>query len=91
LRLQAEALGNMSGIGMEVWSTEAALQFYAGGGLDGSVPRHNGKQGFVYQRWGGFCLEPQPYPNAPNQPDFPSAVLRPGDSLKGRIEYRFVV
>ena len=73
-----------SGRVMAVWSTEPALQLYSGNHLQGI-----GKGGSVYGPRTGVCLEPQGYPDAPNHPHFPSAVLRPGHWRCGRIVYRF--
>lgn len=88
-QLQARVEEPASGRWMEVWSSEPSLQFYAGAALDGSCPKHAGKDGAVYGPFAGFCLEPQQYPDAPNRPDFPGTVLRPGQTRRGRIEYRF--
>ena len=60
---------------MEVWSTEPGLQFYTGNFLDGSI---TGKNGRVYQFRNALVMEPQHYPDSPNQPNFPSTVLKPG-------------
>ena len=60
---------------MEVATTEPGMQFYAGNFLDGTL---TGKGGSKYGRRSGFCLETQHYPDSPNQPDFPSTLLRPG-------------
>ena len=76
---------------MEVWSDAPGLQFFSASGFDGSLPRHAGKGGQVYQHEAGFCLEPQGLPDAPNQPGFPDATMRPGEPRRGRIEYRFSV
>lgn len=89
LSLQARVEEPVSGRWMEAWSTESSLQLYAGAALDGSLPRHAGKHGAVYGPFAGFCLEPQYFPDAPNRPDFPSTVLRPGQQRSGRMEYRF--
>lgn len=89
LQWQARVDEPVSGRWLEVWSTEPSVQFYAGGALDGSLPKHAGKGGAVYGPFAGFCLEPQYYPDAPNRPDFPSTVLRPGETRSGRMEYRF--
>lgn len=75
-----------SGRVMEVFSTEPAVQFYAGNFLDGTL---KGKGGRVYAHRGGFCLEPQHYPDSPNQKNFPSTVLKPGETYKNTIVYRF--
>jgi aldose 1-epimerase len=86
LGFQARVESPKSGIVMEVLSTEPAVQFYAGNFLDGTI---TGKYGQVYQRRTGFCLEPQHYPDSPNQPAFPSTVLRPGQTYQNTIIYRF--
>ena len=75
-----------TGIVMEVLSTEPAVQFYAGNFLDGTI---TGKYGQVYQKRSGFCLEPQHYPDAPNHANFPSTVLRPGETYSNLIIYKF--
>jgi aldose 1-epimerase len=71
---------------MEVYSTEPGLQFYSGNFLDGT---NVGKGGVVYQYRTGFCMEPQHYPDSPNQPQFPSVVLNPGQTYHNMIIYRF--
>ena len=73
---------------LEVLSTEPGLQFYPGNFLAGKI---TGKGGWVYQFRNGFCMEPQHYPDSPNQPAFPSVVLRPGKIYKNTIVYRFGV
>ncbi|MGA2661905.1 MAG: aldose epimerase family protein [Verrucomicrobiota bacterium] len=73
---------------MEVLSTEPGLQFYSGNFLNGS---NKGKGGWVYQFRDGFCMEPQHYPDSPNQPSFPSVVLKPGQVFHNTIIYRFSV
>lgn len=86
LGFQARVESPKSGIVMEVLSTEPAVQFYAGNFLDGTI---TGKYGQVYQKRTGFCLEPQHYPDSPNQPAFPTTVLRPGQAYQNTIIYRF--
>ncbi len=71
---------------LEVLSTEPGLQFYSGNFLDGT---NKGKNGWVYQFRNGFCMEPQHYPDSPNQPNFPSVVLKPGETYKNTIIFRF--
>ncbi len=71
---------------MEVSTTEPAVQFYTGNFLDGS---NIGKGGVSYARRTGFCLETEHYPDSPNQPKFPSTVLRPGETYKSTTVYRF--
>ena len=73
---------------LEVFSTEPGLQFYSGNFLDGTI---KGKGGWVYQFRNGFCMEPQHFPDSPNQPNFPSVVLKPGQVYKNTIIYRFSV
>jgi aldose 1-epimerase len=71
---------------LEVWSTEPGLQFYSGNFLDGTLL---GKNGVIYPFRGGLALEPQNFPDAPNQRSFPSAELEPGETYRHIIEYRF--
>lgn len=75
-----------SGRVMEVLTTEPALQLYTGNFLDGTL---TGKGGKVYQFRYGFCMETQHYPDSPNQPDFPSVVLKPGAKYQTTTVYRF--
>jgi aldose 1-epimerase len=70
---------------MEILTTQPGIQFYSGNFLDGSA----GNGG--YQQYEGFCLETQHYPDSPNQPKFPSTVLKPGDSFKQTTVHRFSV
>jgi len=88
LTLMARVSDPDSGRVMEVLSTEPALQFYTGNFLDGTI---KGKGGWVYQQHAGFCMEPQHYPDSPNQPQFPSTELKPGQTYKNTIIYRFSV
>ncbi len=71
---------------MEVETTEPDVQFYCGNFLNGTI---TGKYGQVYQFRSGLCLEPQHAPDSPNQPKFPSVVLRPGQTYKTMMLYRF--
>lgn len=82
----ARVVGPASGRVLEVFTTEPGMQFYSGNFLDAS---HPGKHGHRYHRHAGFCLETQHFPDSPNQPDFPSTILRPGDELRSRTEFRF--
>lgn len=75
-----------SGRVMEVWTTEPALQFYSGNFLDGS---DIGKGGLRYDFRSAICLEAQHYPDSPNQPSFPSTVLKPGEVYKQKTTYKF--
>ena len=78
--------GSSSGVEMEVWTTEPGLQFYAGAKVERTVPGHGGR---MYKAYAGFCLEPQIWPDSPNRPYFPQAVLWPGEVYRQVTEYRF--
>ena len=75
-----------SGRAMDVLTDEPGIQFYSGNFLDG---HHVGKGGVAYEHRNGLCLETQHYPDSPNQPDFPSTVLRPGETYETTTVYRF--
>lgn len=77
-----------SGRTMEVYTTEPGVQFYCGNFLDGSL---TGKGGKAYGKRSGFCLETQHYPDSPNQKDFPSTILRPGEEYRTVTVFRFGV
>jgi aldose 1-epimerase len=70
---------------LEISTTQPGLQFYTGNSLNGSVAGRGG----AYRQSAGFALEPQGFPNAPNQPNFPSVILRPGTDYCETIRYRF--
>jgi aldose 1-epimerase len=86
LREAAEVFDARSGIVMQVLTDQPGLQFYSGNFLDGTI---HGKRGIVYQRHAALCLEAQDFPDAPNHPSFPSAVLRPGQVYHQTTIYRF--
>jgi aldose 1-epimerase len=88
LGLQARVFEPATGRVLEMWSTEPGVQFYTGNFLDGSI---TGKDGKVYSRRTGFCLEPQHYPDSPNKPGFPTTELKPGKTYQNTIVYRFLV
>lgn len=75
-----------SGRTMSIATTEPGLQFYSGNFLDGSFA---GTSGRVYRQGDGFCLETQHFPDSPNQPSFPSTVLRPGDTYHSTTVHSF--
>ena len=77
-----------SGRTMEVTTDQPGIQFYTGNFLDGTL---KGKGGTVYGKHAGFCLETQHFPDSPNQPKFPSTVLKPGETLHTVTSYRFGV
>lgn len=75
-----------SGIAMDVYTDEPGVQVYTGNFLDGTV---TGKKGIVYQQRTAVCLETQHYPDTPNKPQWPTAVLRPGETYTSHCTYRF--
>ena len=77
-----------SGRTLEVSTTEPGMQFYAGNFLDGKLV---GKAGKPYVRRGGFCLETQHYPDTPNQKNFPTTLLKPGERYSTRTTFAFGV
>ncbi len=88
LTLQARVTEATTGRMLEVLSTEPAVQFYGGNFLTGKL---KGKGGELIPHRSGFCLEPQHYPDSPNQASFPSTVLRPGQVYKNTIIFRLGV
>ena len=86
MSLVAEAYSEGSGILMTCESTQPGVQFYTGNSIgDNTV----GKEGVVYQKRDGFCLETQNFPDAINHDNFPSAVLRAGEVYEEVTKYRF--
>ncbi|MFQ3789393.1 aldose epimerase family protein [Halomonas sp. A29] len=75
-----------SGRLLEIATTEPAIQFYSGNFLAGDL---TGKRGQAYEHRSGFALETQHYPDSPNQADFPSTILEPGETYRSRTIYRF--
>jgi aldose 1-epimerase len=73
---------------LEVLTTQPGLQFYSGNFLDGSLI---GRGGVAYRRWHAFCLEAQHFPDTPNHPSFPSALLEPGEVYAHSVVYRLGV
>ncbi|MGV3774612.1 MAG: aldose epimerase family protein [Verrucomicrobiales bacterium] len=71
---------------LEVLTTEPGIQFYSGNFLDGSL---KGRNGAVYAQHTGFCLETQHYPDSVNQPNFPSTVLKPGETFDSTTIFKF--
>lgn len=86
--LAAKATSPTSGISLEVYTSEPGVQFYTGNFMTGE---DKGKGGTVYPYRGAFCLETQHYPDSPNQPAFPSTVLRPGEKYTSKCIYKLVV
>ena len=88
LSLAARVVEPVSGRTLDVATTEPGIQLYTGNFLDGSL---TGKGGRVYQQRHGFCLETQHFPDSPNQPAFPSTILRPGERYRSTTVYTFAV
>jgi aldose 1-epimerase len=88
VRFVASAYEPVSGRFLEVLSDEPGIQFYSGNFLDGTLPS---KYKGTYQHRTGFCLETQHYPDTPNQKDFPSVRLNPGESYQSQTVFRFSV
>jgi len=86
LRLAARVSDPQSGRQMELLTTAPGVQFYTGNFLDGSK---DGKSGRAYNPRHAFCLEPQAYPDTPNQATFPSARLDPGETYRSTMVLRF--
>ncbi len=86
MELAARVYEPTTGRVLEVMTREPGIQFYCGNFLDG---RLKGKSGKTYEYRGGFCLETQHYPDSPNQPNFPSTILRPGDKYETQTIYKF--
>lgn len=76
-----------SGRYMEVWTTQPGIQFYSGNFLDGTLT--NTKNGQKYVKHAALCLETQHYPDSPNQPSFPSTILKPGETYRQTTIYKF--
>lgn len=83
-----EIVGDQTGIKMEVFTTEPAVQFYGGNFFTGSDIGRTGKP-IGYRE--AFALETQHYPDSPNHPTYPNTILRPGDTYKQATEYKFSI
>jgi aldose 1-epimerase len=86
LRLAAEVFEPHSGRVLQVLTTEPGIQFYSGNFLDGTV---RGKDGQIYSHRTGFCLETQHFPDSPNHANFPSTLLKPGETYQSTTVLRF--
>jgi aldose 1-epimerase len=71
---------------LEVFTDEPGVQFYSGNFL---TSKYIGKGGKPYAQYDGFCLETQHFPDSPNQPTFPSTILKPGDKYYTKTIYKF--
>ncbi len=87
MSLAARLVDPVSGRAMEVHTTQPGVQLYTGNFLDGTL-RGEGK---AYERHAALCLETQHFPNSPNQPDYASTVLRPGETYRQTTVHRFLI
>jgi aldose 1-epimerase len=87
MTLAARVSEPASGRVMEIYTTQPAIQFYTGNFLDGTLQAG----GVVYQKHHGFCLETEHYPDSPNRPQFPSTILRPGETYRQTTVHKFSV
>lgn len=89
LGFAASAYDPKSGRFLEVLTTEPGMQFYTGNSLDGNlkIPNQTGN----YEKRSGFCFETQHFPDSPNRPDFPSAILQAGEEFFSETIYKFSV
>lgn len=85
MSLAAKVIAPDTGIEMEVITSKPGIQFYTGKFIDNL----KGRDGLIYSQYSGLCLEPQYYPDTPNNPDFPSTLLTPEEEYLERIIYTF--
>jgi len=83
----AKAYSKETGIELQVFTTEPSVHLYSGNFLSND----EGKAGKKYLRFGGFCFEAQHYPDSPNQQDFPTVILNPGEVFESEIRYKFCI
>lgn len=89
VRFAASAHHPQSGRLLEIFTDEPGIQFYTGNFLDGTLPQAGGEG--TYAKRTGFCLETQHYPDSPNQENFPSVVLEPGEKYTSKTSFKFSV
>lgn len=77
----------VSGRRVEVWTTEPCMQMYGAQNMTTDLPAK--EAGKTLCQFAGMVLETQHYPDSPNRPDFPTTVLRPGETFRSTTEYRF--
>ena len=87
-KLAAKLTSPITGITLEVYTNEPGVQVYTGNFLDGTV---TGKKGVAYPQRASVCLETQHYPDTPNKPQWPSAILEPGQTYRSQCIYKFGV
>lgn len=85
-KLAAKLVSPITGITLEVYTNEPGVQVYTGNFLDGTV---KGKKGIIYPQRASVCLETQHYPDTPNKPHWPSAILEPGQTYQSQCIYKF--
>lgn len=86
LQLAARLWASKSGRILEVYTDQPGIQFYAGNMIDNA----HGKQRAVYASHNALCLETQHFPDSPNNPDFPSIMLKPGEKFVSQTVYKFL-
>jgi len=87
-QLAATVVSPVTGIQLDVYTSEPGMQVYTGNFLDGTM---TGKRGIVYNKRSAICLESQKYPDSPNKPEWPSPYLKPGEKYTSRCIYKFSV
>lgn len=87
-QIAAEVTSDQSGIVMDIYTTQPGLQFYGGNFMDSS---HNLKYGMKDGYRTAFCMETQHFPDSPNEPGFPSTVIKPGEKFSSETIYAFSV
>jgi aldose 1-epimerase len=85
LELAARVVEPKSGRVLEMFTTEPGVQFYTGNFLDG---KQTGRGGVVYRKHHGFCLEAQHFPDSVHHANFPSVILRPGQTYRQTTVYK---
>lgn len=87
-QVAATVVSPVTGIQLDVYTSEPGLQIYTGNFLDGTM---TGKKGIPYKLRTAICLESQKYPDSPNKPNWPSPYLKPGEKYTSRCIYKFSV
>jgi len=82
----AQLYDPLSGRQLRLYTTEPGIQFYSGNFMNGTIPRKNGN---MHTKHAGLCLEPQHFPDSPNQPHFPNSILHPGETYRHTSLYEF--
>ena len=88
MREAAKAVDPKSGRSLTITTTEPGVQFYSGNFLEGA---YTGIGGVPYQKYAGFCLETQHFPDSPNEPSYPSTELKPGQTMHSTTVFTFGV